>query len=532
MNWLQFFRPNRHQLAAATPRSAGYQFPLQNAFAMHFEQRPPFSLLTAEMMTFDPKVTIALAVRNGLLMNAEVEVADGRPEVMEFIAAQWERIWQNEGSKILDAKNFGFAGFEAMYREAPRGSRWDGRLLFDKLKDFHPRDIRPLIRKSEIVGLTLRNVKGKKANRDEVQGLIRSPGSAGKVPIWSPKSLWLTYGFKYGNLFGQALLEHAYGPWHEKHMRGGAIKLRQLRMVKDAWVGDVLRYPTGWSQRMPDGRMITGRDVAREVGENRYSGGVVGIPSDRDANGHELFGYETPSSVDGATGVFDYCDKLDTEILEALETPIEVLEALSSGSGFSGRSIPFIALLAILQEEFAEYVRQIDEQILRPLVRINFAVEPYYEIRPKSLIEVITDLMGKADSAGGGEATQQVAGGAPTMQQPTFGRQFSGSFSNPFDSYRQNRRFASVVSSCPRDNKARSFKSPDGGAVIGGIYYAAGRLVPASAVQFASDDELQRLPKATEPQAVGDDGTPPLFYAGSRRELMKRLSLNGSNGGR
>jgi hypothetical protein len=98
-------------------------------------------------------------------------------------------------------------------------------------------------------------------------------------------------------------------------------------------------------------------------------------------------------------------------------------------------------------------------------------------------------------------------------------------FSSGLDSYRRSQVCAHVVHSPARLIGAKSFTAPAGGAIVGGIFYPGGRLVPAEAVQFASDDELRLLPikRNHDVDAVG--GRPALF-SGDRRSLMARLSVD------
>lgn len=408
------------EVTSSKPVSVGYHAPHGNSVYFHHEDRPQFSLLAAEYMRFDPKVTLGLATRNGLLLNAKVKVEADREDVKVFVEKQWEKIWARGGSQILRTKEAGYAGFEIMYQQQDRGP-FAGKIVFNSLKDFHPADTRPLIRRSKVVGLTLRRIRRRK---------FAAATTGRGIPIWSPKTLWLTFRRRHGHWFGESLLEHSYAPWFEKWMRGGAIKLRQLRMVKDAWIGDRILYP---SQGLEDqeGNILNWRDMAREAAEMRVSGGVMGFPSDRNSEGNLKVEYMPPTSVEGATEIFNYSNELDKEILQGIETPSEVLEAASSGSGFSGRSIPFVSFLAILQEEFADYVEQIDEQALQSLVSMNFGSDTFYTITPVSLIERIGELMGDGQSTGAGGSRPgqfdsgrnpgEMGSGARAGQSPTDG---------------------------------------------------------------------------------------------------------------
>lgn len=434
---------------------------------------PPFSIRVADMMRYDPKVTIALAIKNGMLAHAQTTVSEGRPEIMEFVQSQWDRIWANEATKMLTTKLYGYSGYEVIYKHATEGSPWDGKIVFDRLKDFHPVDVRPLVKESKTVGLTVNRINPTR---------VTEKTTSGRVPVWQMKALWLTYGMQYGDLFGVPLLQHAYPSWYEKIMDGGYIKTRQLRMIKDAYMGVLLRYPEKEKMTTADGRELSSGDISRQTGEILATGGIVGFPSTRYQDGNLKWDVTPPTDVKSPTGIWEWGDKLDNEILEALEMPSEVIQAMSSGSGFSGRSIPFMAMLAALESEFSDYLRQVDEQILRPLVRLNFAIEPFYEIKPVSLIDIITEKMGDSQGSPQAPVAQNQANGLDGASP------VNGSESNALSPARGiggGGNGDSNGSGRPRFRKT----APPGGVTIAGKFYPAGSLIPENSVQFSDQPE-------------------------------------------
>lgn len=495
MGWFDWKRWTRKDLTNPAPVASGYRENAnRSSYLYHYEERPPFSIVAAEMMQFDPKVTIGLAVRNGILSNAEVNVEDGPPAIRQFVADIWAMIWRGGAQKIIETKNYGFSGFEVMYREEGIGRKYSGKIVFDSLKDFHPRDVRPLVDRGRVVGMTVRNCRSL---------------SVGRVPIPAPKSLWLTYGDRYNSFYGYSLLEHAYPPWYEKWMRGGAIKLRQLRMVKDAWIGDRLRYPANRKTILPTGEEVSYRDVANEIGAMRQSGGVICLPSDvHGTSNQRLWDYEPPTAIDGASQVFEYTGELDAEILEGLEVPSEVLEAAEGGSlGNGGRSIPFVALLMAIQDEFDDYVRQVDQQIIKPLVRVNFNVEPCYNLIPKSLLETVGKILGggsQEDASAGAKPQQQQQpmqqrpaqpgmnrAGIPGMggNRPQLQMSMAGLF-NRYGDFQHNRE--EFLPAHVRVNNAQTVTG-NFGVTVGGVYYPPGSTVSAEAIVYATPEERLQL---------------------------------------
>jgi hypothetical protein len=113
--------------------------------------------------------------------------------------------------------------------------------------------------------------------------------------------------------------------------------------------------------------------------------------------GNKLVDYTPPQGVPGYTQIFRWKADLDLEIWKALEVPPEIIQAQTSGSGFSGRWIPFAVALSAVHQELAELIRCIDRDILRPIAQLNFGRSVQYEIRPKSLVETYAAMFGQRE---------------------------------------------------------------------------------------------------------------------------------------
>jgi len=192
-------------------------------------------------------------------------------------------------------------------------------------------------------------------------------------------------------------LARAYPAWFEKWMEGGAKRTLRLRMIKDAYVGDIFWYPTDRRFELADGKEISYRDLAKQIVESRHSGGALTLPLIRDSMGNKLVDYTPPQGVPGYTQIFRWKADLDLEIWKALEVPPEIIQAQTSGSGFSGRWIPFAVALSAVHQELAELIRCIDRDILRPIAELNFGRSVQYEIRPKSLVETYAAMFGQRE---------------------------------------------------------------------------------------------------------------------------------------
>ena len=345
---------------------------------------PPFNLHVADMMRYDPQVRIGLGARNGLLMSAEVEVSGDQPEMVRFVQAQWDRIWGTAGHQLLRAKLFGFQPFEVVYRLADRGP-FSGLIEFQQLLDRPAGSVRLLVSGEEPVGFVLQ-ASGQRKLADTT--------ASKETQLLAPRALVATFDAECGNPYGCALLARAYPAWHEKWMDGGVKQTLRLRMMKDAYIGDIVWFPPDRKVQLDNGKEVSWRDIARDIVENRMSGGALTLPLLRDKDGHKLIDYSPPQGVSGITSIFMWKKDIDLEIWKALEVPPEIIQAASTGSGFSGRWIPFVVALSACHMELAELVRCVDRDILRPLARLNFAAQPRYDIRPKSLVDIYAKKFG------------------------------------------------------------------------------------------------------------------------------------------
>lgn len=334
---------------------------------------PPFTLQIADEMRFDPQVRIGLGARNGLLMSAQVDVVGRDASLNRWMKRQWRRLWSASAHQLLRTKHYGFMPFEVEFRQTV-GGEYDGALEFDGLKDHEPRKCRLLLDGDRLAGFVMRD-KGQ------------------ETAVLAPQALVTTFDADRGNPYGCALLARAFPVWYEKWMEGGVKRTLRLRMVKDAYVGDIIWYPPDQKITLTDGTEVSWRDIAREMAELRQSGGALTLPSVFDPDGRRIVDYTPPQDTGGATQIFEWKRDVDLEIWKALEVPPEIIQASATGSGFSGRWIPFIVALSAVHLELAELVRCIDRDLLRPLAGWNFGSDAY-EIRPKSLVDIYAAKFG------------------------------------------------------------------------------------------------------------------------------------------
>ena len=405
---MSVFKKLRHALLGR-PQAKVTRLESAESMAMRIDELPPFNLRIADLMRFDPQVRIGLSTRNGLLMAAEVEIAGDDERINRWVQHQWDALWNGSSHHLLRAKLFGFQPFEVLYKQAA-GGEFRGLIEVERLIDHPPGETRLLVADEKIVGFTAEVQSPRsqvQSQREEVQSSrfkVQSRGSEvgvqKVVDLFAPQALVCTFDSDCASPYGCALLARAYPAWFEKWMPGGAKRTLRLRMIKDAYIGDIFWYPTDRRFELPDGSETTYRDLAREIAESRASGGALTLPLVYDSSGNKVFDYTPPQNVPGHTQVFRWKSDLDVEIWKALEVPPEIIQAQSSGSGFSGRWIPFAVALSAVHQELAELIRCIDRDILRPIAQLNFGRECQYEIKPRSLVEIYAEMFGAERTVG------------------------------------------------------------------------------------------------------------------------------------
>jgi len=390
------------QRLVAMDETRGYKPPRNHAHELLVDELPLFTVWTARLMVRDPQVRFGLNVRNAGLFPAQVKVSAKEPAVTKYVGKLWQQLWSKHSHHMLKAKQWGYQGVQILYRSA----RETGQLQIEGVKAFSPHDTRALHHYGKALGFSVRTRQP-------------SPERAAfsKRPLYAPKALWLTYDAEFGGLYGHSLLKRAYSPWFEKWMTHGYKKTLQLRMLKDSYVGDVVRYPWGRIETMPDGTQMSWRDIMREVEENRMAGGTIALPKLYDTEGRDLVDYSPPTDTGNPVGIFTWGETLDTEIWKGMDVFPEVVQASETGSGFSGRSIPLLMFLSALSTEFRELLQQVDEMVLRPCVWLEFGKDAEYEIEPVPLVEVFAEDLEGSDMGGPMGGNQPGGGEQPPMQQ-------------------------------------------------------------------------------------------------------------------
>lgn len=369
------------------PVTAGYQAPTAVYWSLfQTGQRPYLTIWDLEAMRREPQVQFGLRILKAPVRTAKWKVEGPDPKVNAFVDAQLKRVWQRALDKILLNLEYGNCAAEVAY------DKEDDLVVFKELKDVYPRDAVPLQLRGELAGVEFRGSG------------IKSGKAARQYP---PRSFWLANEPPFGNLYGRSRLSNAWEPWIEKRGRHGAVDIRRLWYVKNAYLGGILRHPAGVLEDA-QGRLISCQDYARETLEKLETGGVLILPNSKDEGGDYLWVYEPPAANGTVEDIRDYPKDLDLEILIGMGIPPEVVQAAEVGSGWSGRSVPFLVYLTGEDTIVAQTVEGIDKQIVRPMVEENFGADAKYTVTPISLVDLAKE---EEQQAQGGPQQAAMPGG-------------------------------------------------------------------------------------------------------------------------
>lgn len=346
--------PNVHaSLLLGPPKTAQYE-PPDTALAAHLyhPNRPFFHIQAIDAMLTDARVIFGLKlIRGPILSNARFLINTKNAALKEFLVTQVNRFWRTSAPVALRNLDYGYVGCEVLYRA------FNNQLQFDKLKFLHPHTTRVVTRKGEMTGIEVTRV-----------------GNLPLLYLGQPKCLWTTHQPDQHQWYGRSLLRGAFLAWNEVWSDHGYRDQRRLWFYKNAYSGPRIGYPSGRAPSEIQGAApISYRRIAQEMLDKMVTGTGCVYPM----GGEWEFEDAKPIAI--PEGLLEYGDQLRDEIWEGMGIPPEVARAEGTGA-FAGRRIPQQAFYSVLQEIVQDLITSLDEQILAPLVRMNFGNSEEYEI--------------------------------------------------------------------------------------------------------------------------------------------------------
>lgn len=349
------------------PKSRGY-VPRAYGFPLDYnDQRPWFRLVDVERMRRDPRIMFGLRVLRAPLWKLQWKVNAKSEQVRAFVDQQLRMIWSKCLIKLSAINAWGYVPGEWLYNDHDNGY-----VEFKDLLTFHPFDAEPLTCENRLVGLELSGVQH----------------GQGKIRIGRPNHCWAIHDQEYNEWRGRSRLLNAWTPWMEKTGRHGALDIRRLWFLKNAYHSAVIRHPDG-TLISADGTVVNNQDYARELVEKMETGGHLVLPGDWDDLAKQYqWQIEWAETHGDVSGLLEYPKDLDREILEGMGIPPEVVQTTGdAGSGYAGRSVPARVFYVSLDETASSLVHGcIDPQCIQRMARHNFGAEAEYEIELESML--------------------------------------------------------------------------------------------------------------------------------------------------
>jgi hypothetical protein len=393
-------KPREQEPEKKRLNTAGYEPYRAWAWQQH-RDLPLFTFGVIHQMLLDGQVRLALATRAAPVQGVQFAFKNGdawtpgvkarRPEVGQFVLRQMERLWADYISDICTAQIWGWSAGEITLRLTHYNL-----IEFEHFEPRHAADCRLLKRDGHPCGVRFERIQGE-----------------GHVDLEFPRAFFHAHNPSPGDDYGNSCLIGAYSPWADKCMNGGALDVRRLFMHKDAYGGTTVGYPSDgdiYIAGMAD--PIPARDVARQIAEQLVAGGVVTKPNDRDENGNEKWTVERAQVPNNPQHILQYPKDLDSDIRTGVGVPDGIMDD-DGGGAWGGKRVVMAAFYATLDTWVRSIVRDFCEQVIDPLIVLNWGQAEEYEVTHKPLAE---QAMEQQSNAGPGQPGKPGANG-PQPQQ-------------------------------------------------------------------------------------------------------------------
>lgn len=392
--------PEQTQRLTGTAATAGYE-PTPYAPLRYPRDLPRLNSEWVRRMLSDSAVTLALAARKAPLLSCQWAyeqngkwingVQASSPEVGDFVHRQLQRMWKRGISRLLDSGQvWGWGAGELTFRKV------NNKIEIDRILVRDHEDVRPIVSEGDVVGVQFRRIKHAKN---------------GIVNLGLPRAIWHAHNPMAGQVFGWTALAAAFSPWWDKNGEGGALDVRRLFFIKDAYRSVRLYYPGSTTKITVNGVQtdVPNSEIAMQIAEKMRTGAVYALPSDIWQDGSPKWRVEEATVASNPAHILQYPKDLDAEILNAMGIADDVLKSEATGS-WAGKAVPQQATYCILEQWLNDLICDVDRP-LEELVEINFGPGHQYEITTKPLAEQMLEQQNKAQPQRDGDGDGQIGEG-------------------------------------------------------------------------------------------------------------------------
>jgi hypothetical protein len=344
-------------------------------------ERGTFTYYDIEAMRRDPQCQIGLRILRAPVHRAEWEIKCKNEQAAQWADATLRRFWTQDLTKAMRMLEWGSSGGETVYRVDEDTNHVE----YVEIRDIHLFDMRVLEQGGKQVGVKL---------------------TQGNNTILAPRFSWWTNEQEYSSYFGRPRLAGAFEPWMELRGKKGAIDVRRGWFFKNVYRSLIMRHPLGSID--VDGQMMSCQQYARQICEEVEAGATFCLPSVKDEQGHDLWSIEDAKINGDGQFLLEYPKQLNQEILTGMGIPPEVVQASETGSGWSGRNVPFLVFLTSEDQIVDACVTGFKRNVLDHLMQVNWGIGPDdYKIDVKSLVPTQQDQQEQGGAEQGAPAQGQ-----------------------------------------------------------------------------------------------------------------------------
>lgn len=309
------------------------------------------------------------------------EPVSANPAVTQFVLTHAQKLWHECVPQLQDSGYpYGWAPGEHVYKQV------DGKLVWSHVKDFHPQDAYILMSDFEPIGI---RIYGVRRNQGKATDLWFASGA---IPA---KACWYSHRARFGHLYGRSQLIGAWRPWRRLGWREGVEQVIDAAIYRGGYAGPVVKHPPEQMQTARTGVPATqdnrrdARDVARQMVEYAKAGAGFTMSSAQytaQQGGGAKWSIEWPTQVMDVMPLVKAANYMEDQIFYGVGVPPELIRASGTGSGYSGRNIPREAFLCQQQHIADAFLKMLVDQVIRPLVLLNFG-DIAFNVACKSLLQ-------------------------------------------------------------------------------------------------------------------------------------------------
>lgn len=335
--------------------------------------RPLFMRWMIPSMKEEPLLDLGVMTKQAMTAMCEFEVVGEEQDrdVLEYVQRQIHCWMQNGLGPALDAMHYGWQPFEVMFREDSKG-----RTLFDRLVFREHDRSRVQLRKGLTCGVNFD--AGEDSDKRKTQ-------RTEPVYLAHPKSFWAVYRTQHHPYFGRSLYKGVHIPFIEYARENGITDMLAIWTRKSSITSVIITHPKGY--QIVDGQRVYHQDQAALIGERYRAAGVLTI-EEESGPGTSRYRVEQMPPTPPPDGLLSVATRAEDRMLYGIGVVPELVRSTSTGS-FNGREIPMMTMLATAQRDALDLTRQFCQQVVKPLVHLEFGRRAYFDVQAISLIETI-----------------------------------------------------------------------------------------------------------------------------------------------